>query len=287
MAPIFGSATPPASPASKPVRPSTAATGAEVPAYPAYPSASAALASPPMPQVGRVEAISAPQRLAQHAAHFEIKVASNSEKVRLNVVIFDSRRCRFRVIDQPDPRAGGGAITHLMRAQSAVAGINGGFFSPDFRPLGLVVSGGRASGSFERSSLLTGLALQLGDQPYLIWNNEFQGHDGVSELLQAGPRLLDSGRPVPGLEASKKRARSFIATDGGFLWAIGTTEPCSLAALASILSTPGVMPGLAPLRALNLDGGNSTALWMRSAEGREISRPGWSTVRNYLAVVPK
>ena len=293
MAPVFGGASPKPAPASVAGRSSTAApappadrTPPAFPAYPAYPSAPTASPAPTSP-LWKVESTSAPQRLAHHAAYFEVRLAAASEKCRMHVVIFDSRRCRFRVIDQPDPRAGGGAITHLMRAQTAVAGINGGFFAPDFRPLGLVVSGGSAAGAFERSSLLTGMALQLGDQPYLIWNDEFQGHSGVSELLQAGPRLLDSGQPVAGLEATKKRARSFVATDGRFLWAVGTTEPCSLAALAGMLSTPGVMPGLAPLRALNLDGGNSSALWMRTAEGREISRPGWSTVRNYLAILPK
>ncbi len=288
MPPIFGPAGSAAAPAaskktatSAPSKPTDSAQA--YPSYPAHPQP----APPTVPLSWRVDQSSSPQRLAGGAGYHEVRLAAAPDRLRLNVVVFDSRRCRLRVIDQPDARAGGGAITHLLRAQSAVAGINGGFFTADFRPLGLVVSAGRAQGSFERTSLITGMALQLGDQPYLIWNNEYQGLSGVSELLQSGPRLLDSGRPVAGLEATKKRARSFIATDGGFLWAIGTTEPCSLAVLADALAAPGALPGLAPLRALNLDGGNSSALWMRTAEGREISRPGWSTVRNYLAIVPK
>jgi hypothetical protein len=38
---------------------------------------------------------------------------------------------------------------------------------------------------------------------------------------------------------------------------------------------------------LNLDGGRSTAFYARTNDGREISQPGWSTVRNYVAVVPR
>jgi hypothetical protein len=98
---------------------------------------------------------------------------------------------------------------------------------------------------------------------------------------------VDNHQPIPGLETTKPRARSFIATDGHFLWAIGTADACSLGGLAQALLTPGALPGLAPMRALNLDGGNSTALWFRSSSGKETSRPGWSTVRNYLAVIPK
>lgn len=282
LAPIFGPSPAVASSQAAASKPSSS-TAPAFPPYPAHPDPSPAT----VPLSWRVEQTSPAQRLAGGAAHYEVRLVSEPDRLRLNVVLFDSRRFRLRVLDQPDPRAGGRAITHLMRAQSASAGVNGGFFTPEFAPLGLVVSGGRAQGSFTRSSLIAGMALQLGDQPYLIWNSEYQGHAGVSDLLQSGPRLVDSGRPVSGLDAAKRRPRSFIATDGGFLWAIGTTDACSLSALARALAAPGALPGLRPLRALNLDGGNSSALWMRTAEGREIARPGWSTVRNYLAIVPK
>ena len=78
-----------------------------------------------------------------------------------------------------------------------------------------------------------------------------------------------------------------VRARGNAVWAIGTTSPCSLSALAQALVTPGALPGLKPMRALNLDGGNSTALWLRNQSGKETSHPGWSTVRNYLAVIPK
>ncbi len=253
------------------------------PSYPAYPDPSPAT----VPLTWRVEKTSSARSLSGGATHYETRLVSEPDRVRLNVVVFDSRRFRLRVLDQPDARAGGRAITHLMRAHGASAGVNGGFFTPEFRPLGLMISSGRAQGSFEKSSLISGMVLQLGSLPYLIWNREYQGHDGASDLLQGGPRLLDSGRPVAGLNADKKRSRSFIATDGGFLWAIGTTDACSLSGLAQALTVPGALPGMRPLRALNLDGGHSSALWMRAADGSEIARPGWSTVRNYLAIVPK
>jgi hypothetical protein len=98
--------------------------------------------------------------------------------------------------------------------------------------------------------------------------------------------LVADQRPVSGLEISKKRPRSFIATDGGKTWAIGTSDSCSLATLAALLATPGSLPGLTVQRALNLDGGRSTAFWFRTADGQETSAPSWSTVRNYLAIVP-
>ncbi len=295
MAPIFGPNTSGKPNPGKPVPPpaATPTNAASAAAYPKYPDHPAPAATPPPartnppPSAWRVEKISSPQTLAGGAAHYEIHLANAPDSMRMDCVIFDSRRFRLQVIDQPAPQAGGRAIADAMRAHRAAAGVNGGFFTPDFRPLGLVISSGRTIGAFEKSSLIAGMALQLGSQPYLIWNSEYQGHSGVSDLLQSGPRLVDSSRPVSGLEAQKRRRRTFIATDGGHLWALGATDSCSLAALAQALASPGALPGLQPMRALNLDGGNSTALWMRTAEGREISRPGWSTVRNYLAIVPK
>jgi hypothetical protein len=198
------------------------------------------------------ERTSPPETLHPAASHHQIRVVSPAKSIDLDLVIFDSRQ-----------------------------------LSPDFKPLGLSISNGRLLSSFTTSSLIAGTALQLGDQSYLIWNSEYQGHSNITDALQSGPRLLESSRPIKGLDASKSRARTFIATDGSFLWAIGTADSCSLGALAQALATPGALPGLRPMRALNLDGGNSTALWFRNLSGKETSRPGWSTVRNYLAIIPK
>lgn len=266
------------------------------PSYPAYPTAAPtpdatpSPTSPPLypsyPNTSAAAPTSSGQALIGGAQHFRQSVVVAGESVRLDIIRFDSRNYRLRVIDQPDPNAGGRAIAALMRSQGAAAGINGGFFTPTFQPMGLVIAHGRRTGSLTRTSLISGAILQTASRPRLIWNSEFQGTQGVTDLLQAGPRLVHDQRPISGLDASKKRPRSFIATDGGTGWAIGTTDSCSLATLATLLATPGSLPGLTIHRALNLDGGRSTALWFRTADGRESSSPSWSTVRNYLAIVP-
>lgn len=295
MAPLFGpsagaaSASRPTYPVPPPPQkplPSAPQPPAPALGYPAYPTQ--ATPPPPAPVAAwRVEKTSSPEVLHPGARYHEVRLASAQDRLRLDVILFDSRQLRLAVIDQPNPQAGGRIITEAMRFHRAVAGINGGFFSPEFVPIGLTIARGKALTPFAQSNLISGMALQMGDQPYLIWNSEYQGHAGVTDVLQSGPRLVDHSRPIPGLETAKPRARSFIATDGNFLWAIGTTDACTLGGLASALCTPGALPGLATMRALNLDGGNSTALWFRNASGKETARPGWSTVRNYLAILPK
>jgi hypothetical protein len=281
MTPIFGAPTPKTARTAKP-KPSPVQAQPDR-SYPPYPTSATA----PAPAPWHVEKTSSSETLHPAAHYYQVRLSSPQTDIKLNVVIFDSRQLRLSVLDQPNPDASGRIIADTMRHHRAVAGVNGGFFTADFRPIGLTIANGKPLAGFTTTSLITGTALQLGAHPYLIWNAEYQGHSGVTDAIQAGPRLVDSSRPLPGLDTSKSRARTFIASNGDSLWAIGTTSPCSLGALAQALVTPGALPGLKPMRALNLDGGNSTALWLRNQSGKETSHPGWSTVRNYLAVVPK
>lgn len=227
------------------------------------------------------------QALAGGAQMHEFSARSSTESAEVCVVTFDSHHLTIRIVDQPAPDAGGRVIAPLLRRIGATAGVNGGFFHPDFSTLGLMISDGRKTGQFAKTRLVAGAVVALSGEPYLVWNQEFLGENGVTQLLQAGPRLVDAGRPLPNLNRSKKAMRTFIATDGGRNWAIGTVQSSSLAGLAEMLTSTDVLPDLRITRALNLDGGRSTALYVRQADGQEISRPGWSTVRNYVAIIPR
>jgi hypothetical protein len=202
------------------------------------------------------------------------------------VVVLDARHNTLRVVDQPDSWGGGGAIDEVLDASGAIAGVNGGFFSPNFEPLGLMIANGRRIGAWQANKLLTGSLVVSQGTPRLVWNAEGRREVGASDFLQAGPRLVDAGRPMTSLDRTKNAARSFIATNGGNLWAIGVVRSTSLAELGRMLAMRGLMPGFAVNRALNLDGGRSSAIHARLSDGSTITEPGWSTVRNYVAVVP-
>ncbi len=174
-----------------------------------------------------------------------------------------------------------------MRSANAVAGVNGGFFTPQFTPMGLMIANGHKTGAWQQNKLLSG-AVVVYQQPQLLWNSEVQGASTATHLLQAGPRLVDAGRAVPSLERRKQATRTFIATDSSHRWIIGLARSTSLGELADALAAPGTFPESFRIhRALNLDGGHSSALYYRTADGHEHSDPGWSTVRNYLGIVPR
>lgn len=202
------------------------------------------------------------------------------------VVVFDAQHNTLRVLDQPDSWGGGGAIDDVLDASGAIAGVNGGFFSTSFEPLGLMIANGRRTGAWQANKLLTGSLVVSQGVPHLAWNAEGRHEAGASDFLQAGPRLVDAGRPMTSLDRTKNAARSFIATNGGHLWAIGVVRSTSLAELGRLLAMRSLIPGFAVSRALNLDGGRSSAIHARLSDGSTITEPGWSTVRNYVAVVP-
>jgi len=256
-------------------------------AAPQYPSAPY---SAPVPHTPLWRTISAPRSealAAGGAMRHMLRVGDGGSSVSLDVVTFDESRCTLRVVDQPNASAGGRIISPIMNAHLAIAGVNGGFFTPEFQPLGLQISGGHRSGALSNTKLLSGMALVAGGRPHLVWRAEFRGEVGVTDLIQTGPRLVDAGTPIAGLDRKASRVRTFILTNGSGTWALGIARSASLGALADLLASPGIIPGVRVNRALNLDGGNSSALWLRTASGQEVSDPGWSTVRNYLAVIPK
>lgn len=174
-----------------------------------------------------------------------------------------------------------------MTGISAIAGVNGGFFNPAFEPLGLVIADGKRAGAWQRSSLLGGVVVVRKDRLMLLWRDEFKDAADIRQLLQAGPRLVNHGTAITGLEADRRRPRTFIATDNAGRWLIGIAQSTSLAHLAQILATPGLVPGVEIDRALNFDGGRSTGLWLRTAEGKTAYEEEISTVRNFVAVVPR
>ncbi len=274
-----------------PPRPAPAIADPEPPTslVPGYPSADEVPSQAPAKPspAGNWTAISDfnGQPLFGNASLIQYKIGREHHSFQVQVVAFDSRQFDLKVIDQPEDWAGGSRITECMHGAAAIAGVNGGFFTPEFKPMGLMIANGQRTGSWQTGPLLTG-AVVVTSQLQLLWNAEVNP-DAATELVQAGPRLVDAGQAVPKLDSRKRSNRTFIANDGGNQWLIGTAHNISLSELAELLSTPGLMPAFTVNRALNLDGGRSTALYYRTNDGREHTDPGWSTVRNYIGIVPR
>ena len=104
--------------------------------------------------------------------------------------------------------------------------------------------------------------------------------------LQAGPFLVDRGKPVAGLNAGRSARRTVIVADAKGVRALVVLSPVTLAEAGQILVTPKLFGDLVVTRALNLDGGSSTALWVRTKAAPFYLRE-FKSVRNYVAIVPR
>ena len=213
----------------------------------------------------------------------ELARAEPAGTARLVAVVFDNRSHTFRVVDSPKP--GDATLADVMETRTALAGVNGGYFEPDFTPVGLVVTGGKMQRPFKKAKLLSGIVAASPKGAVSIFrSSRFDPKPGAyREALQCGPMLVENSAEVVGLNAEKIARRTVVATGPGGRVALIYLTSVTLSDAAQILAIPGIFGSWKPEAALNLDGGTSSGLWTRAG----ISRPEIKRVRNFLEVVPR
>ena len=202
--------------------------------------------------------------------------------VKVELVILDRAKTTLKVIDLPAD----GSVAEGLRKAGALAGVNGGYFHKDRTPLGLVIIDGQTTHKLERAKLLSGLVTVTPRGANLLRVGEYKAGKQIRQALQAGPYLVDKGNAVTGLNATRLAERTVILADQRGIAALLITSSVTLADLGKLLATPALFPELKIERALNLDGGSSTALWIDGSP-TPFSHSEWKRVRNALAVVPK
>lgn len=229
--------------------------------------------------------VSQSREIAEHEGvrHVLLECRFRGRTVDVHLVLFHADDHMLQVIDNPDGNQV--ELDEAMRRANCIAGVNGGFFHPDFTPLGLVVADGERVHDAERASLLSGLVAANDHSFHILRPEEFRLGPKTRHALQAGPFLIDDGRPVEGLNADKRARRTAILHDGDAGWALAAIEPVTLHDAATLLASDAMSHWIRPKRALNLDGGSSSALWFRGTDntGAFHMRP-LTRIRNYLGV---
>ncbi len=212
----------------------------------------------------------------------EREVAETTGGATLWVVTFQPKTHTFAVMDNP---GGSFDLGSASAKRGALAAVNGGYFHPDRTPLGLVIRQGSQIHAFERAKLLSGVVSATAGGVVIQRASAFKRTPTVRAALQAGPFLVENGKAIAGLDATRSAARTVVFQDAqgraGFL----ILKSATLAGTAAILATPTVFPEGKIVRALNLDGGSSTALWVRGEP--PFYQREWKGVRNYLGIVPR
>jgi exopolysaccharide biosynthesis protein len=209
--------------------------------------------------------------------------SETGERANIDLALFSTKSATVRVIDNP---TGEDRLAAAMRREQCLAGVNGGYFDPADAPVGLVISGGKLIAPLRKARLLSGVMIVSASRVQVLRAAEYSPKRKATEALQCGPFLVDRGQPVPGLNDTRFARRTFVLTGGPDRAAVGLCSGVTLAQLAKILATQGIAPELKVQRALNLDGGSSSAFWFAGERG-PFSVSEQKTVRNFVAVVPK
>lgn len=205
------------------------------------------------------------------------------DRVKLELALFSMKSATLRVIDNP---SGHDDLAAVAQRENALAGVNGGYFDPENQPVGLMISASRLIAPLRKARLLSGVMVVSEGRVQLLRTGEYSPKRNVTAALQCGPFLVDRGQPVAGLNATRSDRRTFIAVGGSDRATLGFCSNATLGTLATILTTPAVAPDLKIQRALNLDGGSSSAFWFGGERG-SVSISEQKTVRNFVLVVPK
>lgn len=218
-----------------------------------------------------------------------LDVPVKQRQVRVDLCLFDPNEHYLRVLDNRAPSGlpRSERLTYAMKSGHYLAAVNGGFFEANasFAPVGLMISYGQSTGAFVRNHWMRGIVMVHNSKLSLIDYDDFESDPAITDLIQSGPWLIVNGeRWREGIGEGYTASRTFIAHDDNGLWALGVTEAVSLGELVDILESDSVRAQIKIVQALNLDGGPSTAFWMRTPNHQTISREEAWPVRNYLAL---
>ena len=178
----------------------------------------------------------------------------------------------------------------LAENSKSVLVLNGNFFDPDLKALGLVVTRGIQRNRLHKGGrVLTGI-FELSGNGLNIFSRDVYQPLKALEAMQAGPRLLEGGKPIAGLgakDSTTRRAGVCIDTQGRLIFYCSTSNlgGITLSQLQELLLSPEI----GCRDALNLDGGGSAQLYLKvnpqgTTAGYEYFSPGMDEVPVFLTL---
>jgi len=211
---------------------------------------------------------------------------SVGEKERASIHVFriDPKKFKMEVLRAPDEKTGSTA-KELANGSKSLLVVNGGFFTPEHRSIGLIVNKGKQISPLHRTSWWSVFAIRNG-VPAILRPNQFKLSKNVEVALQVGPRLVVNGK-IPKLKESvATRSAIGITGDGMVTIAITSGQGISMNELARRMARSSFQGGLGCPNAMALDGGSSSQIYAKI--GKFVySQPGLAKITNGLAVFPK
>lgn len=203
-----------------------------------------------------------------------------AQLVELKLARFDTRRTTPRILRSRQYQLAGANVRVIAEKSGSIAAINANYFDEKGRALGFLKTGGEEiNRSISKSSLFTGIFGIRDGAPFITHRDDFQSAQ-ADEALQSGPLLLQAGSPVAvSRGATRYSRRAVIGIDREQRIVIAVTDGLfgglNWAELQELFSDPRWQLQTPDL--LNLDGGGSAQLYLRTAKLQETV-PGTTEV---------
>lgn len=198
----------------------------------------------------------------------------------------DLKRFSFSSVKtQANLQSRGYSLPALLQQKGAVLATNGGFFTPDFQPLGLRISEGKQY-SDTWPTAWWGVFYIAQGQAHIVSKNGYAPNPNMNFALQVGPRLLVDGS-IPQLKPDIDYRTALGITAQGQVIVLATENVLlSTGQLAEIMRKKGSLGGLDCVNAINLDGGHSTQLYARSGD-LTVQVQSYAPVADVVLVTPQ
>ncbi len=181
----------------------------------------------------------------------------DDQPIAVHLLRVDLKQHRLRVVDAAQGGKKLADAAEFMQLSAGLAAINGGYFDPEYKPLGLLISDGKELSKLRKVD--HGVFYVAAGKPGLQHARQWQPPQALEFAVECGPRLVVQGQPLHFKPGRARRVaigndpqnRVILAVSAGAL---------TLEEWAALLGRSESTGGAGLSDALNLDGGSSTML---------------------------
>jgi exopolysaccharide biosynthesis protein len=190
-----------------------------------------------------------------------LRTEANGATARLTILRFDPAQYSIQVKYDV---ANAGSLREWFDALKPVAAINGGYYDENGKATALVIFDGIRSGeSYQGFGGMVVINEQGGFELRSLRQQAFDPNENLQQAMQSSPMLIQPGGQLSDLEPDTDRSRrTVIARDaaGRILLIVSDSAVFTLPELAAALKNSDLELDAA----LNLDGGRSTGMYVRT-----------------------
>lgn len=180
-----------------------------------------------------------------------------NHNVSLHVLKVNPQKLTLKPILSQTPQS----VKTLAQNQKALAMLNANFFDTNHKTLGLVVQNKKTLHAFKKISWWSVFCIK-NQTAQIIHSSDYQSGQ-CDQAIQAGPRLIVNGK-ISELKEHVSLKSAVGINNQNEVFLIATENRVPITEFAKILKKPVEKGGLALNQALNLDGGPSTQMYIKT-----------------------